>query len=233
MNTFQNINNIDLGFDSPHAIWKAESLNELRYPSPSDEKIPFPPLTTALASSGVPPTASLTNAGAGEALDAPNSTSAPPTLDERFEGIMLQVEAAGFESFDDLVTAYYSNTFGDASLLATEQHLSRNRRLPKVIADVFRATSQWTPWERRGFHEEILKTAEGMLIAEGSAVWASLLSDMKPLLETLSGAAAGEISEALVTMKKLIQNEVNNEPLSCSRPSTDFGGAQARGMLWG
>lgn len=89
------------------------------------------------------------------------------SLDERFETIMRHVDAAGFKSFDDLVTAYYSSTFSETSPLVIEQHLSRNRRLPKVIADVFQATNNWTPWERCGFHEEILKTAESMLIPEG------------------------------------------------------------------
>jgi len=88
-------------------------------------------------------------------------------LHELFECISDPLEASVFPNFDSLVTAYYCETFADSSPLANEQRLSRNRRLPKVVADLFSAAQTWTSWEARGFHEEILKTAEAMLISEG------------------------------------------------------------------
>lgn len=90
-------------------------------------------------------------------------------LHELFECISDPLEASVFPNFDSLVTAYYCETFADSPQLANEQRLSRNRRLPKVIADLFSAAQTWTQWEGRGFYEEILKTAETMLVSEGDS----------------------------------------------------------------
>lgn len=191
---------IEFAFDAPVDVWKPEHLgHKMRHPSPPTDAMNFAPLATA------PP-----HMGTSVMDPSPDMRQVPPpTLDQRFEGIMQHVEAAGFESFDDLVTAYYSDTFCETSPLANEQHLSRNRRLPKVISDVFQATDSWTHWERRGFQEEILKTAESMLISEGSGVRNSLMSQIRPLIETQDGAIPPNAGEALLGMKKSIQNEVS------------------------
>lgn len=87
-------------------------------------------------------------------------------LHELFEYISDPLESSAVPNFDSLVTEYYCETFPDSSPLANEQRLSRNRRLPKVVADLFSAAQTWTAWEAHGFHEEILKTAEAKLISE-------------------------------------------------------------------
>ncbi|POR34499.1 Uncharacterized protein TPAR_05301 [Tolypocladium paradoxum] len=197
---------MEFAFDAPVDVWKTEHLDHKMRPSPPDDAMNFAPLAVA------PP-------HMGPSVMDPNPNMRPvpapvppgaATLDQRFEGIMQHVEAAGFESFDDLVTAYYSDTFCETSPLANEQHLSRNRRLPKVISDVFQATDNWTHWERRGFQEEILKTAESMLISEGSGGRSSLLSQIRPLIETQDGAIPPNAGEVLLGMKKTIQNELPN-----------------------
>ncbi|KAM0515861.1 hypothetical protein ACHAPE_005940 [Trichoderma viride] len=130
-------------------------------------------------------------------------------LDERMEGIMEKVRAAGFESFDALVSAYYCGSFREASPLANEQRLSRNRRLPKVINDVFHATTQWSPWERRGFHEEIFKTAESMLKSEAVNAHSPLMAKINPLLDLHGITNPASTAEALVELKRSIQDEVS------------------------
>ncbi|KAK3685291.1 hypothetical protein B0T22DRAFT_465282 [Podospora appendiculata] len=121
----------------------------------------------------------------------PQPLARDASLDERFESVMERVEAAGFDNFDELATAYYSETFPESSPLAIEQHLSRNRRLPKLFASVFAASQAWTAWERRGFLEEILKTAETMLVAEGRGVQRTLEgSIVSSLLQTTVAAPA-------------------------------------------
>ncbi|KND92229.1 hypothetical protein TOPH_03024 [Tolypocladium ophioglossoides CBS 100239] len=196
---------LDFAFDAPVDVWKTEQLDhKMRHHSPPTDALNFAPLPPPLMAPSV--------------MDPnPDMRPVPPpmppgtaSLDQRFEGIMQHVEAAGFESFDDLVTAYYSDTFCETSPLANEQHLSRNRRLPKVISDVFQATDSWTHWERRGFQEEILKTAESMLISEGSSVRSSLMSQIRPLIETQDGAIPPNVGDALLGMKKSIQNELPN-----------------------
>jgi hypothetical protein len=130
-------------------------------------------------------------------------------LDERMEGIMEKVRAAGFESFDALVSSYYCGSFREASPLASEQRLSRNRRLPKVINDVFHATTQWSPWERRGFHEEIFKTAESMLKSEAVNAHSPLMAKINPLLDLHGITNPASTAEALVELKRSIQDEVS------------------------
>jgi hypothetical protein len=126
------------------------------------------------------------------------------------EGIMEKVRAAGFESFDALVSAYYCGNFGDASPLANEQRLSRNRRLPKVIDNVFQATAQWSAWERRGFQEEIFKTAECMLKSEAVNAHNHLMAKITPLLDLHDTTNPASTAEALVELKRSIQDEVSS-----------------------
>lgn len=131
-------------------------------------------------------------------------------LDERFECIMEQVEAAGFDSFDSLVTAYYGQTFSESSPLANEQRMSRNRRLPKVISDVYQATGQWTDWERRGFQDEILKTAESMVTTEGCDARASLSGNISTFIEAQDQCNHAAANEAILSMKRSVQDELPN-----------------------
>lgn len=140
-----------------------------------------------------------------------SSTTSPKevSLDERLEWIMERIKSAGFDNFDALVTAYYSETFRELSPLANEQRLSRNRRLPGVMAELFNATSQWTDWERRGFQEEILKTAETMLISEGSKARNTIEANIGPLRDAQDKTKSAE-SQAISGMKSLVQNELPN-----------------------
>jgi hypothetical protein len=134
-------------------------------------------------------------------------------LDERFEYVLYCLRTAGCESFDGLVTAYYSSNFDEASTLAMEQRLSRNRGLPNVVAELFRSAGSWSEWERRGFHEELLKTTEMMLIAESKNV------PVGPLSMALQNGE--DAAQAITAMKTEIQNEVSlPAQLAASRLST-------------
>ncbi|KAH6995501.1 hypothetical protein BKA56DRAFT_472334 [Ilyonectria sp. MPI-CAGE-AT-0026] len=143
--------------------------------------------------------------------------SAKQGLDERLEYVLSCTRAAGFESFDALVTAYYNGNFEDSSPLAIEQRLSRNRGLPSVVADVFRDARRWSDWERRGFDEELLKTTESMLVSEGEDSRSSLESVLSMLSAPQNGSGGGDGSgtsasqaQATLAMKKVMQNELPN-----------------------
>lgn len=133
------------------------------------------------------------------------------TLDERFQCIMEQVDAAGFESFDAMATAYYTQNFSDTSPLADEQRLSRNRRLPQFISEVNTAASKgWSDWERKGFQDEILRTAEGMLTSEGCDARQQLGGKVNQLVEAQDNGNAAAAGEAMVSMKRTIQEQLPN-----------------------
>ncbi|KAH7324590.1 hypothetical protein B0I35DRAFT_475824 [Stachybotrys elegans] len=208
---------MDLAFETaaPVDVWKTEPLD----PSPLSHAICQDSSPAEMHFHALP-------SHVGPAIDPGHdmnsrSKAQQCSLEERFEPIMQQVEASGFESFDALVTAYYSENFGDASPLANEQRLSRNRRLPKVVSEVFQAASGWSSWEKTGFHEELLKSTEAMLMGEGSAARANLMSTMGPLVDAQDTMGTPRTAEALHSMKRTIQNEVPNSWALCMALATD------------
>nr|C5H883.1 RecName: Full=Transcription factor radR; AltName: Full=Radicicol biosynthesis cluster regulator [Floropilus chiversii]ACM42404.1 RadR putative transcriptional regulator [Floropilus chiversii] len=126
------------------------------------------------------------------------------SLDERLEYVLERAEQVGFDNFDSLVTAYYSETFHGSSRLASEQRLSRNRRLPRVIAEIFRAASHWSAWERGGMNQEVIKSAECLLISEGTAARNALEGSLSLLVD--GGNGSGDAS----SVERLVQNEIPN-----------------------
>lgn len=156
-------------------------------------------------------------------MSTPDNSSVDPSARRRrgsFGGILDHIHDAGFESFDALVTAYYIDDFGDGSPLANTQRLSRNRRLPKVLMDLFDAAQKWTAWERRGFHEEILKNSGSMLTAEGCAARNSLLAKLSPMLDEQDELGQAYPAESLNIMKKCLQDEVGDFRLCCINNKT-------------
>ncbi|EHK17169.1 uncharacterized protein TRIVIDRAFT_227013 [Trichoderma virens Gv29-8] len=209
-NTFSpaHAESMEFSYESTGDVWKTDAIPKSRPPLASDNSIVFPSLTAANTPSAVlgSPVAEGSNQSMRPALQPVAQTA----LGERIGSIMENIQAAGFDSFDALVSAYYCDTFGEASPLANEQRLSRNRRLPKVIDDVFRATKGWSTWERRGFQEEILKTAESMLISEGAGARPSVMSKIEPLLNSHDPTNPEATAEALTNLKRSIQDELPN-----------------------
>ncbi|GAM86519.1 hypothetical protein ANO11243_045330 [Dothideomycetidae sp. 11243] len=98
-----------------------------------------------------------------EPLTAPGR-DAP--MEQRLKYVTDQARAMGFANFDDAIIAFYSHTFRESSPLFNDQRLSRNRRLPRVLAALRDAAQDWSEWERRGFQEEIIRAAEENLVKE-------------------------------------------------------------------
>ncbi|KAK3351098.1 hypothetical protein B0H65DRAFT_108080 [Neurospora tetraspora] len=131
-----------------------------------------------------------------------------PTLDERMESVMERVETAGFDSFDSLATLYYKAKFGDSSSLAVEQRLSRNRRLPKLFADVFSAAQEWGAREQRPLFDEILRMSEGMLISEARGVHSTLHASIGGLARSAKDERTGK--SAVPGLKRLMESNLPN-----------------------
>lgn len=137
-----------------------------------------------------------------------------PTLDERMESVMEQVETEGFDNFDSLATLYYKAKFGDSSSLAVEQRLSRNRRLPKLFADVFSAAQEWGAREQRPLFDEILRMSEGMLIGEARGVHSTLHASISGLARSAKDHETGK--SAVPGLKRLMEDNVSS--VICSLP---------------
>jgi hypothetical protein len=187
--------------------WKNEPyITKVRQMSSADSiNFPQPPTMNA-----ADPTAGLAAPSASHHQPAAPAILplANATLDQRFEGVMRQVEAAGFDSFDDLVSAYYSGSFTDPSPMANEQRLSRNRRLPNVIANISKAANDWTAWERRGYQDEILKTSEAVVLSEAMEGHTNLGNILSPLFDPHNGINTAPAPETVLSVKKAIQNAV-------------------------
>jgi len=123
----------------------------------------------------------------------PSIDTAAPVQD-RVRYIMDQAATVGFNTIDDVLAAYYTEKFDETSLLCQDQRLNRNRRLPQLLSTLHNAAKRWSPWERRGFQEQITLGAEEILIAELNSFTARYPSDtagQETLVKNLGGEQLG------------------------------------------
>jgi hypothetical protein len=102
---------------------------------------------------------------------------------EQFESILEHTAKLGFEHFDWVAVSYYIHKFDKSSFIANEQRMSRTRRLPAVLSQLFSATTSWSEWERRGIDEEIIKITESLLLSETGACHSALDEKLLPLVD--------------------------------------------------
>jgi hypothetical protein len=127
---------------------------------------------------------------------------ADASMEDRIGYVISCAKQVGFDSLDSLVSAYYTRPFAEVSSLSGEQRISRHRRLPQVLAQLRQQITTWTQWERTGFEDEILRTAEDICAAEcGRFVG----GDESP--EQLSAPAPTASSQAAT--RRMIQDEVS------------------------
>lgn len=132
------------------------------------------------------------------------------SVEKQLETVMEAVSAAGFDNLDSFITAYYCATLSGTSPLATQQRLSRQRRLPRVLADVFEASVQWKSSEQQALHEEFARIAQLLLAAEITQSHGVVKSGISHLLAQQRSAAGHDITDQiLVDIVQLIQNEVS------------------------
>ncbi|KAI0436995.1 hypothetical protein F4803DRAFT_177705 [Xylaria telfairii] len=166
--------------------------------------------------------------------------STQTSVEDQFEYVLSCAQRAGFDSFDTMALHYYTRNFNPASAIALEQHLSRNRRLPELLAELRKQSSNWSEWQRRGYQGETLKAAEEICSMEYSefrklegreneTVNEAALGDMLPnLWALLTGLASinqqlsqGQISEVAVTCMRLLcgLEGSQGQSVTSSRPS--------------
>ncbi|EKG10383.1 Basic-leucine zipper (bZIP) transcription factor [Macrophomina phaseolina MS6] len=203
---FNEKDDLSLSTLGSHDLWKPADMAPAAIQQPpvamdmsaSPHPAAFQASLPAAHMAALPPASSVASSDAGgpEVCRPPAKDA---SLDERIEYVLECAAAAGFDGLDSLAAAYYTGTFDESSLLAAEQRLSRNRRLPKVLAEVFHAAGAWSAWERRGFYEEILQSAESMLVAE--------CSGFAKALDAQEGRSLPQDQSAI---KRLFQNEMPN-----------------------
>jgi len=95
-----------------------------------------------------------------------NILPANASMKQRFAYVSLSAKSAGFDSLETLISSYYTSNFQDTPALANTQRLDRNRRLPRLLAEICDNMSTWSSWEAQGFKEEILRVAETTFLKE-------------------------------------------------------------------
>jgi hypothetical protein len=133
-----------------------------------------------------------------------------PETEELLEAAIAGLEALGFTSVDSFAETYYNSNFDESSLLAGEQSMSRKRRLPRMLSQVLDSAQSWDPWDRRGLNEEVFRTAESLLLAEGKNLdEISLEASINSVIQAAqcSGKATPPQQNA-TEIKKVLQNEV-------------------------
>lgn len=88
------------------------------------------------------------------------------SIDARLSQVLKAVDAAGFDSLDSAVIAYYKKSSKGNDGLRQEQRLNRMRRLPVLLKELHHSAQGWGQWERRNFQEQIIRSTEDILFAE-------------------------------------------------------------------
>ncbi|KAJ5654825.1 hypothetical protein N7490_001828 [Penicillium lividum] len=88
------------------------------------------------------------------------------SIEARLSLMLKAAAAAGFESLDSALVAYYAKSVKEDDRLGQEQRLNRIRRLPALLKELHLASEDWGQWQRRSFQEQVIKSTEDILIAE-------------------------------------------------------------------
>ncbi|KAI0465710.1 hypothetical protein F4859DRAFT_350066 [Xylaria cf. heliscus] len=133
------------------------------------------------------------------------------TLEKRLEFLHLCITSAGFDTFDSLVSQYYTSTLSPESIVSSHQRTSRQRDLPILLAELRRSIRTWTQWEAHGYYYEIIKSAENIVGSEkevaaiysGSVEFGDALQQLTKELDV--GLESNSLSSALQVVMRTFQ----------------------------
>ncbi|KAI1752748.1 hypothetical protein F4782DRAFT_499939 [Xylaria castorea] len=159
----------------------------------------------------------------------PNSQT---SVEEQLEYVLNCAQRVGFDSFDTMALHYYTRNFNPVSTIALEQHLSRNRRLPELLTELRKQSTNWSEWQRRGYQGEILKAAEEICAmecgefrkcegngSEHQVVNEAALGDMLPNLRAL-------LTGLVSSNQQLSQRQISEVVSTCMRLLCGLEGSQ-------
>jgi hypothetical protein len=155
----------------------------------------------------------LSRPGEDTQLDTSASTG------DRLLHVLKAVTAAGFDSLDDAVVAYYVESMKDNERLRQEQRLSRIRRLPVLLKELHLAAQGWGQWQRRAFQEQIIKSTEEIVITELEDHLAAMQSDCRN--SSCNPEQTGRACKHKARDEADIEAEVSlsSHPIPCARVS--------------
>ncbi|KAF2213523.1 hypothetical protein CERZMDRAFT_111191 [Cercospora zeae-maydis SCOH1-5] len=102
----------------------------------------------------------------GEALLTDDEAMFEQTTEERITYLIRCARRAGFQDLDSAVTTLYTAKFDEDSECSIAQHFSRKRCLPNLLEELRSKTNSWKAREVQPYQDEVLKSAESLLIGE-------------------------------------------------------------------
>lgn len=139
------------------------------------------------------------------------------SIEERILLVLESVKSAGFDNIEALLSTYYLSDFAKNPNLSNIQRMSRKRRLPGFLSSLAEDMQTWTSWEAEGCREELVKSAETVLLIEYRAA-----TKKRDLLESLTsrlrleeedsamdgGVTQGTVAYGLSEVGRLFRDEV-------------------------
>ncbi|GAW10914.1 hypothetical protein ANO14919_002510 [Xylariales sp. No.14919] len=132
------------------------------------------------------------------------------SLEKRFEFLHLCLTSAGFNTFDSMISQYYTSTLSPESIISSHQQTSRQRDLPVLLAELRCYVQTWTQWEVHGYCYEILKSVESIIDCERVTAIHSSSAELDGALQQLTkepevGFEGGSLSGALQVLMRSFQ----------------------------
>ncbi|ORY70907.1 uncharacterized protein BCR38DRAFT_404046 [Pseudomassariella vexata] len=106
-----------------------------------------------------------------------------------FETILEAIDNAGFHSFDQMATAYYTLALEEHTPLRRTQKFSRERQLKRFLQDLSFSAEDWPEREAWVYQEVILSLAQRILSRELSG-----MNERNQQMERRSSGVAGGMS---------------------------------------
>lgn len=107
-----------------------------------------------------------TDSTSKEALLADADTTFEQTVEGRVEYLIRCARKVGFQDLDSAVTTLYTAKFDEDSECSIAQHYSRKRCLPNLLEELRSKSVSWKKREVQPYQDEVLKSAESLLISE-------------------------------------------------------------------
>ncbi|KAG9186013.1 hypothetical protein G6011_02569 [Alternaria panax] len=101
-----------------------------------------------------------------EALLTDGDATFEQTMEGRVEYLIRCARRAGFQDLDSAVSTLYTAKFDEDSECSIAQYLSRKRCLPNLLEELRSKTVSWKTREVQPYQDEVLKSAESLLIGE-------------------------------------------------------------------
>ncbi|KAI0415646.1 hypothetical protein F5X98DRAFT_376575 [Xylaria grammica] len=141
--------------------------------------------------------------------DLKNKLQGQP-LERRFEFLHLCLTSAGFNTFDSMISQYYTSTLSPESIISSHQQTSRQRDLPVLLAELRCYVQTWTQWEVHGYCYEILKSVESIIDCERVTAIHSSSAELDGALQQLTkepevGFEGSSLSGALQVLMRSFQ----------------------------